>query len=75
MAIDIKRALIDPDYRKTLTQEELAQLPKNPAGEVTENDLDKISGGKSGVKQCASIATNISSQAKPASGGAAVQLV
>ena len=31
MAVDIVRAWKDPEYRKTLTSEELAALPENPA--------------------------------------------
>jgi hypothetical protein len=30
MAIDIARAWKDPEYRKTLTPEELASLPRTP---------------------------------------------
>jgi mersacidin/lichenicidin family type 2 lantibiotic len=48
MAIDIKRALIDPEYRATLTPEELKQLPADPAGssELTAEDLKKVGGGR-----------------------------
>lgn len=48
MAIDIKRALTDPEYRKSLTPEELAELPENPAGdaEISEEDLDDVAGGR-----------------------------
>jgi mersacidin/lichenicidin family type 2 lantibiotic len=44
MAIDIKRALEDAKYRATLTPEELAQLPSS-ARELTEDDLEGVSGG------------------------------
>jgi mersacidin/lichenicidin family type 2 lantibiotic len=47
MAVDIARAWKDPEYRKTLTPEELASLPGNPAGaaELSQADLDRVSGG------------------------------
>jgi mersacidin/lichenicidin family type 2 lantibiotic len=53
MAIDVQRALKDPAYRKTLTPEELALLPENPAltPELTEEDLGAIAGGAITVKQ------------------------
>ena len=46
MAIDIARAWKDPEYRKTLTAEELASLPPNPAGpaELSNEDLEQVSG-------------------------------
>jgi mersacidin/lichenicidin family type 2 lantibiotic len=48
MAVDVVRAWKDPEYRKTLTPEELASLPENPAGdsEVQEKDLEGVSGGQ-----------------------------
>jgi mersacidin/lichenicidin family type 2 lantibiotic len=48
MTVDIARAWKDPEYRKTLTPEELASLPPNPAGEpeLTTKDLGKVAGGK-----------------------------
>jgi mersacidin/lichenicidin family type 2 lantibiotic len=47
MTVDIVRAWKDPEYRKSLTSEELASLPANPAGdpELTATDLENISGG------------------------------
>jgi len=47
MAIDIARAWKDPEYRKTLTPDEVASLPPNPAGdgEMSEKELDGVSGG------------------------------
>jgi mersacidin/lichenicidin family type 2 lantibiotic len=47
MAIDIVRASHDEEYRKTLTPEELASLPKTAAetGELSAEDLAKVSGG------------------------------
>jgi len=47
MAIDIARAWKDPEYRKTLTPEELASLPPNPAGNpaLTDDELGKVTGG------------------------------
>jgi mersacidin/lichenicidin family type 2 lantibiotic len=50
MAIDIPRAWKDAEYRKSLTPEELASLPPNPAGspELGDADLNKFSGGQLG---------------------------
>jgi mersacidin/lichenicidin family type 2 lantibiotic len=47
MAVDVVRAWKDPEYRKTLTPEELASLPENPAGaaEVSDEDIGNVSGG------------------------------
>jgi len=47
MKIDVVRAWKDPEYRKTLTKEELNSLPANPAstGELTEEELLGVSGG------------------------------
>ena len=47
MSIDIARAWKDAEYRKTLTREELASLPPNPAGstEITKEQLDEVAGG------------------------------
>jgi mersacidin/lichenicidin family type 2 lantibiotic len=47
MAVDIARAWKDPEYRKTLTPEELASIPSNPAdtSEVSDEQLANISGG------------------------------
>ena len=46
MKIDVARAWKDPEYRKSLTPEELKSLPPNPAGtgELTEEELG-FSGG------------------------------
>ncbi|HEX2915077.1 MAG TPA: mersacidin/lichenicidin family type 2 lantibiotic [Chloroflexia bacterium] len=45
--VDIARAWKDAEYRKTLTPEQLAQLPENPAGEseLSEEDLGDVAGG------------------------------
>ena len=49
--IDIERAWKDEEYRKSLTPEQLAQLPPNPADHagdkvvLSEEDLESISGG------------------------------
>ena len=50
MALDIVRAWKDPEYRKTLTTEQLASLPPNPAGSATLSDeeLSKVVGGIDG---------------------------
>ena len=46
--IDVIRAWKDPKYRATLTAEELASLPENPAGlvELSDLDLDMAGGAK-----------------------------
>ena len=43
------RAWKDPEYRASLTAEELALLPSNPAGliDLTDSELGEISGGAS----------------------------
>lgn len=45
--VDIARAWKDEEYRNSLTPQQLAQLPPNPAGEVemSDEDLDNVSGG------------------------------
>jgi hypothetical protein len=43
LAIDIARALKGPEYRKSLTQQELAGLAGS--GELSEGELASISGG------------------------------
>jgi len=47
MAINIGRAWKDPEYRKTLTPEELASLPPNPAGSamLDDEELAAVAGG------------------------------
>ena len=56
MAVDVKRAWKDPEYRKTLTSDELGSVPPNPAGpsELSDEDLGNVSGvGTSApVTQC-----------------------
>jgi mersacidin/lichenicidin family type 2 lantibiotic len=54
MAVDVVRAWKDPEYRKTLTPEELASLPDNPAGasEVPDKDLEAASGGLQATGYC-----------------------
>jgi mersacidin/lichenicidin family type 2 lantibiotic len=44
MKIDIVRAWKDSEYRNSLTAEEQASLPPNPA-EVSDTQLDQVSGG------------------------------
>ena len=45
--VDIIRAWKDEDYRLSLTTEQLAALPANPAGEIelVEADLEEVVGG------------------------------
>ncbi len=49
MSVDITRAWKDPEYRRTLTPEELASVPPNPAGEVSDEELSTMAGGASGT--------------------------
>lgn len=51
---DIIRAWRDEDYRMSLTETELAQLPESPVGliELTEADLDYAAGGADGLNNC-----------------------
>ena len=50
MKLDIVRAWKDEAYRQALSEEELCQLPANPAGEMELTDacLDTIYGGQYG---------------------------
>jgi mersacidin/lichenicidin family type 2 lantibiotic len=52
MTVDIARAWSNPEYRKSLTPEELAALPPNPAGDpaLTPEDLATVSGGGTSTK-------------------------
>lgn len=45
--IDVVRAWKDKDYRSSLSPEELAALPPNPAGpiEISDEDLGNVAGG------------------------------
>ena len=44
--VDVIRAWKDPKYRATLSGEELAALPENPAGLIELSDLDlDVAGG------------------------------
>ena len=47
MNIDIVRAWKDVDYRESLSEEQRALLPENPAGafELTEAQLESVLGG------------------------------
>ena len=44
--MDVIRAWRDPEYRATLSSEELSRLPSNPAGlvELTDEELGRASG-------------------------------
>jgi mersacidin/lichenicidin family type 2 lantibiotic len=44
--IDVIRAWRDPEYRATLSSEELSRLPSNPAGlvELSDEELGRASG-------------------------------
>ncbi|MCP6757221.1 MAG: mersacidin/lichenicidin family type 2 lantibiotic [Fischerella sp. CENA71] len=45
---DIIRAWKDEDFRNSLTEEQLSQLPENPAGilELEDEEMKDISGGR-----------------------------
>lgn len=60
-SIDIVRAWKDEDYRDSLSAEERARIPANPAGviELGEADLDKVVGGGLSISlACQTIATH-----------------
>jgi len=46
--VDIIRAWKDPEYRRSLSKAELANVPTNPAGtiELKDTELDIVAGGK-----------------------------
>ncbi len=46
--VDVIRAWKDPDYRRGLSEAQLAELPANPAGDMalTNEQLKEFSGGK-----------------------------
>jgi len=48
MKFDITRAWKDETYRAILSDEQLNTLPINPAGELSDADLDAVFGGWSG---------------------------
>ena len=47
MSVNVVRAWIDPEYRNSLTAEQLASIPPNPVapGELSEAELMKVSAG------------------------------
>ncbi len=55
----ILRAWRDPEYFNSLTAEERAALPANPAAELELGDdlLESISGGRSEPEQCSALCT------------------
>ena len=48
MKFDIARAWKDETYRQTLSEEELSMLPANPAGELSDADLEAVNGAWGG---------------------------
>jgi mersacidin/lichenicidin family type 2 lantibiotic len=57
MNIDVVRAWKDAQYRESLSSEELALVPANPAGEVelVEEDLLSVMGGGGSLTCCKNI--------------------
>ena len=55
--VDIIRAWKDAEYRNSLTDEQRALLPENPAGmiELTDGELEAAAGGFTLKPQCDSI--------------------
>jgi mersacidin/lichenicidin family type 2 lantibiotic len=45
IAFDVARAWRDRVYRESLTEEQLASLPANPAGDLTDHELRELTGG------------------------------
>lgn len=60
----IIRAWKDPDFRQTMSEEEQAQLPENPAGaiELTDDELDMATGGQQYVYRPSYRPSSMSSQ-------------
>ena len=56
---DVIRAWKDADYRQSLSPEQLASLPANPAGpmELRDEDLDLVAGGMTFSPRCSSCLT------------------
>ena len=48
MTFDIARAWKDEEYRQSLDEEQISLLPANPVGELTEAELESVSGGFGG---------------------------
>ena len=50
--VDVVRAWKDEQYRMSLTTEQRAQLPQNPAGmvELTDSDLEGVAGGSAALE-------------------------
>lgn len=48
MKLDIVRAWKDESYRQGLTEEQRSALPANPAGELTEAEMELVYGGGGG---------------------------
>jgi len=63
MKFDIARAWKDESYRQTLSEEQLAMLPTNPAGEMSEDELAMVCGGGLGVGVGAASSSSSSAQA------------
>jgi mersacidin/lichenicidin family type 2 lantibiotic len=45
MNLDIIRAWKDESYRQSLSTEQINTLPANPAGELTDTELETVCGG------------------------------
>ncbi len=45
MKFDIERTWKDETYRQSLGEEQRAALPANPAGELSEAELEAVNGG------------------------------
>ena len=56
MKFDIARAWKDEAYRQSLSNEQLNELPSNPAGELSESELSAVCGGYDGFGAAASSA-------------------
>jgi mersacidin/lichenicidin family type 2 lantibiotic len=48
--VNVIKAWTDQEYRQTLTAEEIASLPENPAGELSDMEQLSITGGYGGAK-------------------------
>lgn len=49
MKFDVARAWKDEDYRQGLSKEQIQLLPANPAGELSDAELESVYGGSWGL--------------------------
>ncbi len=47
LEIDVIRAWKDEEYRNSLSEEQRSQLPENPAGDLSDTEMEALRGGVS----------------------------